>query len=221
VIDTVAESRKHHIKSPIAIDGVVSPYSSRAARCSATRAFTLIEMIVVLVLIAIMAALAVPRMSGNEQREFKIAVDQVSDLLTMYAQRQNLGQKMIGIYHDRYRNSLDLVVLDTDGDPANHSASWRPDTYVKPVILPRFMLENDVAISVDGDAVDASEYPITCEIGQERPWLEIAMRGGGERALISLAPYGVAPTLSASFASAGVQRTKYDLDGAGRSREDW
>lgn len=181
----------------------------------------MIEMIVVLVLIAIMAAIAIPRMTGNDTREFKNAVDQVSDLLTMYSQRQNLGQKMVGIYHNRHRNSLELVLLDTDGDPTNHIATWRPDPYVKPVVLPAFMLENDIAITVDGDAIDASEYPITSAIGQERPWIEIAMRGAGERAVLTLSPYGVAPALSASFATAGVHRAKYDLDAAGRSREDW
>ena len=181
----------------------------------------MIELIVVLVLIAIMAALAVPRMTGNEQREFKLAVDQVSDLLTMFAQRQNLGQKMVGIYHDRQRHSIELVILDTDGDPANHTATWRRDVYVQPVVLPRFMDDSDIAITMNGDAVDASEYPITCEIGEERPWVEVGMRGAGERALITLAPYGVAPSLSASFGSTGVHRAKVDLDNAGRSREDW
>jgi prepilin-type N-terminal cleavage/methylation domain-containing protein len=210
-----AEASRHHDKlSLCAINGVALPHSNN-------RAFTMIEMIVVLVLIAILATLTIPRMTGNEQREFKIAVDQVSDLLMMYAQRQNLGQKMVGIYHDRGQNALELVVQDTDGDPTNHYATWKRDTYVQPVVLPRFMVDTEIVITVDGDAIDASEYPISSEIGQERPWLEIAMRGAGERALISLPPYGVSPTVSASFASVGVPRSKYDLDNTGRSREDW
>lgn len=181
----------------------------------------MIEMIVVLVIIAIMAALAIPRMTGNEQREFKLAVDQVSDLLTMFAQRQQLSQKIVGIHHDVHRHSVELVILDTYDSSSARNATWRRDPYVQPVVLPRFMYESDIAFTMNGDTVYPSEYPISCQIGQERPWIEIGMRGAGERALISLSPYGVAPTLSASFASAGVHRGKLDLDNTGRSREDW
>ena len=204
-----------------AADVVGAPAQARRSRRQRRLAFTLIEMIIVLVLISIMTAMLVPRMAGNDKREFKNAVDQVSDLLTMYAQRQSLGQKMVGIYHDRGRNSIELVVLDAGADPSNHVAAWLPDTYVKPVVLPSFMFDTDVGFSINGDTIDASEYPITSEIGQERPWLEVGLRGAGERALISLPPYGVAPTLNATFAVSGVARAKYDLDAAGRSREDW
>jgi prepilin-type N-terminal cleavage/methylation domain-containing protein len=185
------------------------------------RAFTLMEIIVVITIIVIMSSLIVPRLSGNEKRQFKVTVDQVGDLLTMYAQRQSLGQKMVGILHDRRVNSLTLMELDDDGGSKDHIANWRVDPYVDAVKLPPFMIDSDVMILMDGDSIDASDYPLSCETGQARPTIEIGLRGAGETASLVLAPYGVAPVLSSSFESRGAIRTKYDLDASGRSREDW
>ena len=175
----------------------------------------------VVVVLAILATLTVPRISGNEKRQFRLAVDQVGDLLTMYAQRQNLGQKVVGLLHDRSRNWIQLVVLDTEGSATDHVSSWRIDPHVEPVKLPRFIQETDVAIFENGDAIDATEYPLSSEIGQERPNIEITLRGAGEYATLLLSPYGVSPTLTSSFGGTGVVREKSDLDAAGRNREDW
>jgi prepilin-type N-terminal cleavage/methylation domain-containing protein len=185
------------------------------------RAFTLLEVIAVIIVLAVLASITIPRMTGNERRQFRLTVDQVGDLLTMYAQRQNLGAKVVGLYHNRAIHSLELVILDTDDGYSGQQANWRVDPYVPSIPLPRFMMETDFAIVANGEIIDASEYPLSSEIGQDRPWIEIHMRGAGESAVLSLAPYGVAPMLTSSYLNAGVVRSRYDLDRAGRSREDW
>jgi prepilin-type N-terminal cleavage/methylation domain-containing protein len=185
------------------------------------RGFTLLEVIAVLTILAIMAAIVVPRLGGNERRQFRLAVDQVADLLTMYAQRHNLSQKIVGITHDPRYNTIELMVLDNEDDPLAPQAVWRPDTFVQPVKLPHFMLETDVAILCDDRFIDTSDYPLSTEIGQERPSIQIVLRGAGETATITLPPYGVAPTIASTYGSSGYIRTKYDLDSTGRSREDW
>lgn len=185
------------------------------------RAFTLVEMIAVVAILAVLATFMIPRLGGNQRREFRLAVDQVADLLTMYAQRQGLAQKVVGLRFDPYRHMFELMVLDTDGDPTNHEAYWQIDPYVSAVNLPAFMRDTDVAIIVDGDYVDTSDYPLSSEIGQERPFIEITLRGGGEAATLTLSPYSVAPMISSSFGNSGIVRAGYDLDASGRSREDW
>lgn len=192
------------------------PSSARYDR----HAFTLIEIIVVMVLLAIMASLTVPRMLGNDERQFKLAVDQVGDLLTMYAQRQTLAQKVVGLTHDRSANRLMLVSLDPQGDSLS-SGNWIVDRYVQPVVLPSFMLESDVTISMNGEIIDTTEYPASSDVGQERPWIEITLRGAGQTATVSLSPYGVSPMILAGSQSRGAYRAPYDLDNTGRSREDW
>src|SRR5262245_48112392 len=101
------------------------------------RGFTLIEMIVVVVILAIMAAMVVPRLGSSQRREFHLAIDQVSDLLTMYAQRESLGQKIVGLQYAG--NEVRMMVLDYDNSRPGSPATWHTDVYVEPVTLPGFM----------------------------------------------------------------------------------
>lgn len=196
----------------------VSRPSSRPIRRSG---FTLIEITVVVVIIAIMSTLILPQLVGNDKRTFKLAVEQVGDLLTMYAQRQNLSQKVVGIYHDRQNNWLELMSIDTENNAPGQAADWRLDTYVQPVKLPFFMSDTDVDFFVDGDRYDASYIPLASDPGQDRPQIQIVMRGAGENAMLTLFPYGVTPELTSTWENTQTARNPVDLDGAGRSREDW
>jgi len=191
-------------------------------RIAARRAgFTLVEMLVVVTVLVIMTSMIVPRLVGNDKRQFKLAVEKVGDLLTMYAQRQNLSEKVVGIYHDRQNNWIELMIIDTDNNAPGQVADWRIDNYVQPVKLPSFMVDTDVDFFVDGDRYDASYIPLSSDPGQERPQIQIALRGAGENAMLTLFPYGVAPELTSTWENTQTARTPVDLDGAGRSREDW
>lgn len=185
-------------------------------------AFTLMEMIVVVVVIAIMASLIMPRLLHNDKRAFKLAVEQTADLLTMYAQRENLGQKPVGLLHDQSRNWLILMSLDAASVHSGDWGEWREDPFVKPVKLPHFMYDTDVEVYADGDRVqDIGDIPLSNEVGKQRPMIAIVMRGAGESATLTLYPYGVAPEVSAGHSVAYTARAQVDLDSTGRSREDW
>ena len=191
----------------------------RIQRLPSARGFTLLEMIVVIVVLAILATLIGPRMTGNQRREFRVAVDKVGDLLTMYGQRQNLGQKIVGIQQRREDNSIMLIEIDA-ADTSGFS-NWRIDPYVKPVRLPVFMTDSDVEFYVDGDPYDCADWPLSSEPGQERPTIEIQMRGPDDFASLVLQPHGVAPIVINGENSSGISRVPVDLDAEGRSREDW
>ena len=177
-------------------------------------------MIVVITVLAILATLIVPRLSGNQKREFRATVDKVGDLLTMYGHRQNLGQKIVGIQQLRDTNSLALIEIDSS-DPSAGSGNWRIDAYVKPVRMPSFMTESDVEFFVDGDPYDAADWPLSSEPGQERPTIEIHLRSPEGNAALILQPHGVSPVIINGENSSGINRIPVDLDNEGRSREDW
>ncbi|MCI0364568.1 MAG: prepilin-type N-terminal cleavage/methylation domain-containing protein [Phycisphaerales bacterium] len=192
------------------------------ARMTSRRGFTLVEVTVVVVILVIMASLIVPRFTGADKRTFKLAVDQVGDLLTMYAQRENLGQKIVGIYHDRGENSLKLMMIDSEAGGLDEYADWREDRFVRPVKLPSFMNESDVTIVADEQRYDAAgETPLTSMIGQQRPTIEITLRGAGESATLVLYPHSVAPVIFGTVENLGTIRSGVDLDTTGHSREDW
>jgi prepilin-type N-terminal cleavage/methylation domain-containing protein len=185
------------------------------------RGFTLIEVLVVVALIAIMAAVIVPRFSGNEQRQFQLAVDQVADLLTMYAQRESSGSTSVGLEQDYGRNELLLVVLDIDPTRRGAPSAWMRDHNTRPVRLPKFMRPEDVVVFADGEAVDISQWPLTNNVGQDRPSIEIAMYGPRTSANLKLPPYAVAPIRTDDLRDSAGVRERVDLDASGRSREDW
>jgi prepilin-type N-terminal cleavage/methylation domain-containing protein len=184
------------------------------------RSFTLLEMIVVIIVLSILVMLIVPRLTGNPAREFRLAVDRVGDLLTMYGQRQDLGQKIVAISHNRDQNTIALLEIDSS-DSVSGASNWRLDPYVKPVHLPSFMTDTDIEFFVDGDPYDASDWPLASEPGQERPTIEIHLRGADETAALILQPQGVSPIIINGENSSGINRAPVDLDAEGRSREDW
>ncbi len=187
------------------------------------RCFTLVEMIVVMAVLAVVMAMTVPRMFGREGRVLQLSADRVADLLTMFAQRENLSSRPSGIWHDTATHRLVLMVLDADGATPEQPAQWRPDRTVKPVQLPASVdVERGVGVSIDGTMVDISRWPIATEPGKRRPRIEISLYDddGRVKTLVlpshALKPYDLDDTDAVLAA-----RQPVDLDAAGRHREDW
>jgi hypothetical protein len=183
----------------------------------------LLEVMVVVVILAIMSTMAMPYLTGTTRRTFELCVDQVADLLTMYAQRDNLGQKPVGLWYDAHRRQLELVVLDVDESGFGEDATWRPDRFIKPVKLPDVVDGESLALWADGELLDITDptRPIYHTPGDNRPTLEIALQTYDQRhyAALILTPHAVAPRRLDDRALS--VRMPEDLDAAGRSREDW
>ena len=188
----------------------------------ARSAFTLIEVIVAVAILAILMTMTVPRLVGRQERAFQLAADEVADLLIMYAHREALAQRPAGIWHDLDRNWLVLMILDIDEADPQEPADWRPDRFVRPVKLPGLISASGVSARLDGEPVDFVRWPIATEPGKDRASVEITLINddGAVKTLVlpahAIAPYQVA----AASALAGF-REPIDLDAAGRSREDW
>lgn len=181
----------------------------------------MIEMIVVVIILAMLASMIMPRLGNTDRREFKLAVEQVNDMLTMYAQRECLGEKIVGLQQNIPDNSLELVLLDFDNARPEIPATWRRDFYVKPVKFPPFMRPEDIEVYADGESADIATWPLSNDFGQDRPLIEIVMRGPVENARLLLTPYAAAPVNLEALGDAAGPREKIDLDAAGMSREDW
>ncbi len=180
---------------------------------------------VAVLLVALLATMIVPRMTGMDRRTFELAVDQTADLLMMFAQRDNIGQKSIGLWHDydgRGRNELCLMVLDDEAGTGE--SDWRFDPFVKPVKFPEVVDGASLAVYADDEYIDIRELP--CRLrhtpGEDRPSLELVLQSvdGGRVATLILPQYAVAP-IRAEEADILTVRRRHDLDAAGRSREDW
>ncbi len=190
------------------------------------RAFTLIEVIVVTVLMAMLAAVLVTRLSGAASREFDIATEKVSDLMLMYAIRSEFAAEPVGITVDPNRNSLSLVIRRGERDDMNNG--WMPDLSVREVRLPDFLPVQQMEFLVDGDSVDPSDKPITNLPGQPRPGLEVTLKSNDSQLArsvrLTLTPSALRPLRQDSMRNepiSSIPRTSIDLDTSGRWQEDW
>ena len=181
------------------------------------RAFTLIELVVVLAIMGLFAAIALPRLGSHQRRSFDLAVEQVADLLTMYAQRDALSERPAAIWHDAERNWIVLLAMEPIGTPQD-PAQWYPDPFVDPVRLPESIPADGVRARAGGDAVDFARWPITTDPGRERQSVEIELLSrDGLASMLVLPAHAIAP----HEPETGRQIAPLDLDAAGRSREDW
>lgn len=183
-------------------------------------AFTLLEMIIVIIILGVLITLTVPRLGGQDRRQLNFAVDQVTDFLTMFAYREQLGQRAIAIEYNAEVNTLYLLVRDnTDGDP-NDPPVWTYDALVKPVKLPDSVSVADVR--VDGLSIDRSFFQILAKPNEDRPLIELSLQNREfEVQTLVLMPHSVAPTVYRSGEAMSASRVAVDLDASGRSREDW
>jgi hypothetical protein len=185
----------------------------------------MLEILVVLIIIAVFAAMIVPRFTGNVRRTFELTVDGVADMLMMYAQRDNLGNRTIGLEYDDRNGWLQIVVLESDPEESGERPEWVRDPYIRPVKLPDVMNEDmPLLVWADGEQVDikvSSGRPLSHTPGEDRPTIEISLfaRDSAYDAHLVLAPYDLSPRRADIDGSTA--RTRIDLDAIGRTREDW
>ena len=191
------------------------------ARRTNAAAFTLIEVIIVVAIVAILAAMTMPRLLNQDRRRLQEATDGVSDLLIMFALRESLSDRPVGIWHDAERNWIVLMMLDrTEGD--DEPAVWQQDHAVKPVKLPLIVPVDGVQAFADGEPIDFGQWPIVTEPGRPRPDVEITLStDDGLLRTIVLPAHAISPYESETGQELVELRSPIDLDAEGRHREDW
>lgn len=186
------------------------------SRQQVLRAFTLLEMIVVVVVLGVLAAMAIPRLSGTRSREYELKVEETADLMVMFAHRLSTSTKASGLQYDSHNRRLYLLTLQSEED----ETYWVTDPLSPPVTFPQWMEEEAVSVFTDGDYVDTSQWPLTTMPGENRPLIEISLEWEEQSALIMLPSHAMAP--SVWIDGDGTEPlTPIDLDAAGRSREEW
>jgi len=187
-----------------------------------SRAFTLMELIIVIIVMAMIMSITIPRLVSHGRRELQLAADQLLDMLTMFAQREATEQKPIALWHDANRNWIVLMVLDTDPADPEAPADWRVDPYVSPVKLPSSVDSQYVYATEDGEQVDFQKWPIMTQLGEPRLAIEISFANeDGLTKTVSLPAHALAPYRHDGPGRYADLRYPIDLDAAGRRQEDW
>ena len=179
----------------------------------------MIELLVALMIVAIMAGMAVPRMFGNDARVFQVTCEEVSDLLTMFARRESQGGKPVGLVYDESRRELSMIQYDVEMDSGALRPQWRHDVLIKPVRLPEFV--HLLEVRSDGTYVDISQWPLMNRLGHARPTVSISLQGPNGVVTFVLPPHAIAPRQTGGRRETAPYPEPIDLNAVGRSRGEW
>jgi len=178
--------------------------------------FTLIEIIIVMMVISVMAAIIIPRLSGNQFREFNLSVERVNDVVLMFAHRVSTSNQPAALRYDPQSKQFELLTKKED----DGEFYWGIDPLARPVKLPSWLESDAVTIFVDGEITDTTQWPVTTSPGETRPLIEVALDWGDHSALISLPSHSMGPNIW--FDGVGNDPlVPIDLDAQGRGREEW
>lgn len=183
------------------------------------RGFTLLELIVVVTLLALVAAMVVPRLTGMARREADVATERLSELLAMFAFRDNAGVQQSAIWMNPDTGCVELWTLEPDVERPMEKPQWVPDRHVQPVRLPAGVELSEVR--ANGQSLSGDEWRIVGAPGGARPRVEMRVTAEGFESVLVLEPGAGVPTrVDNGVVREGARATK-DLDRAGMDREPW
>lgn len=183
------------------------------------RGFTLLELIVVAALLALLAAMVLPRLTGMARREGDVVAERLSELLSLFALRDNSGSVQSAIWMNGDTGCVELWTKESDPEQPTEPPQWIPDRFVQPIQLPNGVELAEVRSN--GQLLSPGEWRILGSPSGERPLIEMHLVADGFDSLLTLAPGASVPTRVDNGVQREGGRAAIDLDQQGRDREPW
>lgn len=190
-------------------------------RRSSGRGFTLIEVIVAAMVIAVLAAVLLPRLNRSSTQTHEATIERVTSLMSTFATREATGIQQVAMLQDPDTGEIGLSVMQrTLGEGSDsESPEWIPDPLTMPFRLPRGVEIADVI--VDSNSIGGVDWMVASIPGGGRPRVEIRLVADDMDTLLVLEPTAIAPVRIDSNRPAPPIRESVDLEGTGRGREFW
>lgn len=172
----------------------------------------------VIAIIAVLAAFIAPRVTTLRQSEARLAVDQIADLMRMWAYRNSVMSQQVGIWHNPESDLIGLMIRDIDPMHPDDGPVWQEDKLSMPVRMPDSAKVIDVII--DNETQNLGDWFVQSSADGSRPRLEIAIEtlNGVTRLLVQ--PYSNSVVRSDGLAGGAIRRP-VDLDAEGQERVAW
>ncbi len=213
------------------------PYNSSAS-AALRRAFTLLELVVVVVMIAILATVFLPRLTGQSQRQAEGEAIRVQQLVTAAAERSSLAGGQVAIRYTTSDEGPTLAVVSREPAPlenarARTTPSWKPELLIDPLRLEHLELKHATS---DGRRLDPRQWVVPLNGAMTRPALSLVLgqkdTPAGAAYRIDLAQdaiearrTGLAPdqigVAGSRALQAGPPERAVDLDATGRGDSPW
>ena len=182
------------------------------------RGFTLLELIVVISILAIVSSFVIPRLRGLSKGKADIACERLSELLSLFAWRDNAGSQQCAVYMNPDSSAIELWTLEPNPNRPTDLADWMRDRFVQPVRMPEGV---ELEVMADGLRLNGSEWRIVGSPSGNRVRIEMKVIAEGFEAQLVLVPGAAMPTRVDNGKVIEDQRAAQDLDARGMSRESW
>jgi prepilin-type N-terminal cleavage/methylation domain-containing protein len=138
-------------------------------------AFTLIEAIIVVAILAILASIVVPRFAAVRRSEDRLAADRMEDLMRMWAFRNSVMTQQVGIWRNPDNGLVTLMIRDIDPLRPDDPPVWQQDRLSMEFALPDSTAF--VEVLIDGEPQDPAEWFVQSNADGSRPRFEVALEG--------------------------------------------
>lgn len=183
------------------------------------KGFTLLELVIVVSLLAMIAAMVVPRVAGIGRREADVAAERLAEVLSMFAFRDIAGAQQTSIWMHPDTGCIELWNLERDPSRPADPPRWVPDRFVTPVRIPAGVELTEVI--ADGQRMVGDEWRVLSAPGGSRPRIEMRLSAEGREIQLLLEPSATMPVRMDDGKVVDGGRVAVDLDERGMDREPW
>ncbi|MBL8763666.1 MAG: prepilin-type N-terminal cleavage/methylation domain-containing protein [Phycisphaerae bacterium] len=190
------------------------------------RGFSMVEVVVVTVMLAVLAAVLLPRAGGREARAERAVVEGVRLLLDAAGQRRVLSGQPVALEYETRADGGILAVSSWRKPVRSWDPPWSRDPLIAPVNLESLTLTN---AQEDGRRLEGAAWRVDLSrsgMTGTRPGLRLILASArsGQRWSVSLEPNAISATCrewgDAEPDPMGDSRA-VDLDRTGRREQPW
>ncbi len=194
------------------------PFSGVGGPARGGRGFSLIEVIVATVIIAILAAVIAPRFSNVASRRASASVTEFAELVSAAAVRDGITGQAVAMEFDAGASRLTLLTPASD-DARRWQGAWRADSFSRPVELDGVVVET---ATLDREELDPARFRVEFPRTEARARLVVVLRqvNSESRWAVVLSPTGTRAVVVAPEQASG-DGDVIDLDATGRGGGVW